>query len=120
MTGGRRVLSEAEDGDGIVCRHIRSHATRNKPPTLVVKNQPECACSKVLFGTVYGGDEVPQTTEVSALVSIERTLFVLFGRLVQNVDQHRPVFNVVMKLAGMGLLTVFSILRVTLICEKTI
>ena len=31
-----------------------------------------------------------------------------------------PFFTVVMKLAGMGLLTVFSILRVTVICEETI
>lgn len=87
-------MKETENGTGIVRRNVIAYATRNKSSSLLVKNPPIFAVSRVLFNTIHGGDNVPLSSVVGAVVVIERAPFVSDRGLVQDVDQQRPILYI--------------------------
>ena len=119
-------MSVPENGDGIVYRHIMADNLKIVA-NILVKNPPVHVCISVRFGAIHSNDIVPRgrsiTSEVNAVVFVERTSFVISCRLVQDVNQHRTVLYFC-GVAGWtrgfpNALAFHSIFRVTVICEET-
>lgn len=88
------VGSVTENGGRLVSRHVGAHSAWKSFSSLLVKKHPVSIRSRILFGAIYGGDQVPQASIVSAVVFVERAFFVFPCSFVQDVDQQCSVLHV--------------------------